>query len=49
MSHKLAEKTSAEERNARQQRWSQHHGVERGNASRVFRGEGFVDVGDDLR
>lgn len=44
LSHKLAEKASAAERAARQQRWSQHHGVERGNANRVFRGAGFVEA-----
>ncbi|WP_396270886.1 peptide chain release factor H [Ideonella sp.] len=44
LSHKLAEMASAAECAARQQRWGQHHGVERGNATRVFRGEGFVEA-----
>ena len=29
---------------ARNARWLQHYGVERGNAGRVFRGEGFVEI-----
>ena len=45
LAHKLAEQGSAAERSARQQRWRQHHGVQRGNANRVFRGEGFVECG----
>lgn len=44
LAHKLAEQASAAEHTARQQRWRQHHGVQRGNANRVFRGEGFVEA-----
>ncbi|MBQ0936201.1 peptide chain release factor H [Ideonella paludis] len=44
LSHKLADRASAADRAARQQRWIQHHGVERGNAIRVFKGPGFVEA-----
>jgi len=42
--HKLADQADAAASAARNQRWRQHHGVQRGNATRVFRGEGFVPV-----
>jgi peptide chain release factor len=44
LAHKLAEQANAAASAARNQRWRQHHGVERGNATRVFRGEGFVEA-----
>jgi peptide chain release factor len=44
LAHKLWEQADAVARTARNQRWRQHHGVERGNATRTFRGEAFVEV-----
>ncbi len=44
LAHKLAAQADAAASAARNQRWRQHHGVERGNAARAFRGEGFVEV-----
>lgn len=44
LAHKLAERADAAASAARNLRWRLHHGVERGNATRAFRGEGFVEV-----
>ena len=44
LAHKLAAQADDAASAARAQRWRQHHGVERGNAARTFRGEGFVEV-----
>ena len=44
LAHKLAAQADDAASAARNQRWRQHHGVERGNAARAFRGEGFVEV-----
>ena len=44
LAHKLAAQADDAARAARNQRWRQHHGVERGNAARAFRGEGFVEA-----
>ena len=43
LAHKLAALESDAATQARQQRWLQHHGVERGNAARTFVGAGFVE------
>lgn len=43
LTHKLASAAAAEASSARAERWLQHYGVERGNAGRVFKGEGFVE------
>ncbi|MDO8283950.1 MAG: peptide chain release factor H [Rhodoferax sp.] len=43
LAHKLASAAAADANAARAERWLQHYGVERGNAGRVFRGEGFVE------
>ena len=43
LAHKLATLESDAATLARQQRWVQHHGVERGNATRTFVGAGFVE------
>lgn len=44
LAHKLAEQADAAASAARNLRWRQHHGVERGNATRAFRGKGFVEM-----
>ena len=44
LAHKLASLESAAASNERIERWRQHHGVERGNATRTFRGERFVET-----
>lgn len=43
LAHKLATLASDAASAARRQRWRQHQGVERGNAVRTFRGQGFVE------
>lgn len=43
LAHKLAALSDGAEMAARNQRWRQHHGVERGNAARTFVGERFVE------
>jgi len=43
LAHKLASAAADDANAARAQRWLQHYGVERGNAGRVFRGDGFVE------
>lgn len=43
LAHKLASAATEEASVARTERWLQHYGVERGNAGRVFKGEGFVE------
>lgn len=44
LAHKLASAVTADASAARNARWLQHYSVERGNAGRVFRGEGFVEA-----
>lgn len=44
LAHKLASAAAEDANAARNERWLQHYGVERGNAARVFKGEGFVEV-----
>jgi peptide chain release factor len=44
LEHKLAAMASDAAQTARATRWLQHHGVERGNAGRVFRGESFTEI-----
>lgn len=44
LAHKLASAATENANAARSERWLQHYGVERGNAGRVFRGEGFVET-----
>ncbi|MBK6596079.1 MAG: peptide chain release factor H [Burkholderiales bacterium] len=44
LAHKLASAATEDTNAARNARWLQHYGVERGNAGRVFRGEGFVEI-----
>ncbi len=44
LAHKLAGMVSEATNAARTERWLQHYGVQRGNAGRVFKGEGFVEM-----
>jgi peptide chain release factor len=44
LAHKLAGMASDAANAARTERWLQHHGVERGNAGRVFKGESFMEM-----
>ena len=44
LAHKLTTVATEDANAARTQRWQQHYGVERGNASRIFKGERFVEV-----
>lgn len=44
LAHKLAGMVSEAANAARTERWLQHYGVPRGNAGRVFKGEGFVEL-----
>lgn len=44
LEHKLAAMASDAAQADRAARWLQHHGVERGNAGRVFHGESFTEV-----
>ena len=44
LAHKLAALESEAGNLGRTERWRQHHGVERGNAARTFRGERFVEA-----
>jgi peptide chain release factor len=43
LAHKLAHAAAENAKATRTQRWLQHHGVERGNAGRTFKGEGFTE------
>jgi peptide chain release factor len=44
LAHKLAGLAAEAADAARTQRWLQHNDVQRGNASRVFKGEGFQEI-----
>jgi peptide chain release factor len=44
LAHKLASAAAEDANAARTERWLRHHGVERGNAGRVFKGEQFVEM-----
>lgn len=45
LAHKLARAAAEHANAARTQRWQQHHGVERGNAERIFTGMAFDEAG----
>lgn len=44
LAHKLASAAAESANDARTERWLQHHGVQRGNPTRVFRGEAFTEA-----
>lgn len=44
LTHNLASAATENANAARNARWLQHFGVERGNAARVFKGERFVEA-----
>ncbi len=44
LAHKLTSAAAEDAQTARAERWLQHHGVERGNPTRQFKGEGFRET-----